>query len=46
MKKWSKNVTFFGKIILFLLGLTVYSSVKNERSISSTVVERILWRIL
>ncbi|MCV3763807.1 alpha/beta hydrolase [Companilactobacillus farciminis] len=43
MKKWSKNVTFFGKIILFLLGFTVYSSVKNERSISSTVVEKILW---
>lgn len=44
MKRWKKillSVVSF--IVIFLLGLTVYSHVRYHRSVSSTIAERVLW---
>lgn len=44
MKKWQKRlIIFVSAVIFFVLGLTVYSHIRYDRSVSSTVVERILW---
>lgn len=40
---WKKILILLGVIVVLMLGLTVYSHVRYDRSVSSTIVERILW---